>query len=49
MELGWGDFVRDMLILIRIPFSFHTRSSVPFAPAADWRQPFPVPRPPASP
>ena len=26
MELGWGDFDRaklDMLILIRIPFSFH--------------------------
>ena len=29
MELGWGGFVRaklDMLILIRIPFSFHVTS-----------------------
>ena len=32
MELGWGGFDRaklDMLILIRIPFSFHVCTIIP--------------------
>ena len=38
MELGWGGFDRaklDMLILIRLPFSFH--ASVPLAPQVTCR------------